>query len=303
MVRRGLTAAVCCTLSLGLLAAACGTAAPDAVGAGRLKVVAAESPWGKIAAAIGGGNAQVTSLVAAANVDPHEYQPTAAAAASVAEAAVVVDNGLGYDDFMNRLLATGASGPRRVVTAATVLHVTGPDANPHLWYALVRVPEVAHAIEVAMAHADPAHAANYRARLVAFDRSLQPVLRQVQAIARHHAGAPVAQTERVAGYLLSEAGLRMVSPVGFALSVEAGQSPSASDTALMDQLLADRGIDALILNTQTQTPVTENVRARAAAAGLPVVDVTETVQPPTSSFVRWQAEQVATLAAALERAA
>ena len=277
---------------------ACGTTSSTAQG--RLRVVAAESPWGQVATAIGGPDAQVTSLVAAANVDPHEYQPTAAAAAAVAQAAVVVDNGLGYDEFMVRLLATGAAGPRQVVTAATVLNVAGSDGNPHLWYALERVPTVAKAIEAAMSAADPAHRADYRARLAKFDASLAPVLEQVATIARLHGGAPVAQTERVAGYLLAEAHLVVASPPAFALSVESGQSPPAQATEAMDALLVSRQVRALVLNSQTETPVTTTAAGIARAHQVPVVAVTETVQPPTSSFVSWQARQLRSLEAALD---
>ena len=279
---------------------ACGAGMTLSTAQGRLRVVAAESPWGQVAAAIGGPDVQVTSLVAAANVDPHEYQPTAAAAAAVAQAAVVVDNGLGYDNFIERLLATGAAGPRQVVTAATVLNVTGNDANPHLWYALERVPTVAKAIEAALSTADPAHRADYRARLSRFDESLGPVLGQVATVARLHGGAPVAQTERVAGYLLAEAHLVVVSPASFALSVESGQSPPAQATEAMDALLVNRRVTALVLNSQTETPVTDTAADIARAHQVPVVAVTETVQPPTSSFVSWQSRQLRSLEAALD---
>jgi zinc/manganese transport system substrate-binding protein len=295
---RSAAAVAAMLVALGGALTACGTTSTTSQG--RLRVVAAESPWGQIAAAIGGPDAQVTSLVAAANVDPHEYQPTATAAAAVAQAAVVVDNGLGYDEFMGRLLATGTAEPRRVVTAATVLGVTGKDANPHLWYALERVPTVAKAIEVAMSAADPAHRAGYSARLTRFDASLAPVLNQVATIARLHAGDPVAQTERVAGYLLAEAHLVVASPPAFALSVESGQSPPAQATEAMDMLLANRQVRALVLNSQTETPVTDTAAGIARANQVPVVAVTETVQPPTSSFVSWQARQLRSLEAALD---
>jgi zinc/manganese transport system substrate-binding protein len=286
-----------------LLVTSCAAAHPGRTAAGRLRVVAAESPWGKVAAAIGGDDAQVVSLVAAANVDPHEYQPTAPAAAAVAQAAVVIDNGLGYDTFMDRLLATGATGPRRVVTAADVLDVHGAGANPHLWYALERVPTVALAIERAMAAADPSHARAYATRLAAFDRSLDPLLADVAAIARQHGGTKVAQTERVAGYLLHEAHLDVVGPTAFALAVEAGQSPDAAATEAMDHELATRQVAALVLNLQTAMPVTDHAAALARGHRVPVVGVTETVQPPQRSFVAWQTDQVDELRAALRGAA
>jgi zinc/manganese transport system substrate-binding protein len=282
-------------LASGLLAAC--SPAPRA--AAPLRVIAAESPWGAVARAVAGRNATVTSVIDNPALDPHEYTPTAAVAAEVATADLVVDNGLGYDRFMTSLLSTGATHPRAVVTAATVLGVTDEAANPHLWYSIERVPTVAAAIEAALAKADPVHAADYRANLARFDASLQPLDAALERIkvARH--GAPVAQTERVAGYLLGQAGLDVASPTAFSLAIESGQEPSAQATEQMTQLLSSRGVDALVENTETVSPVTEQVVAEARASSIPVVGVSELVEPRGASFASWQARQIAELARAL----
>jgi zinc/manganese transport system substrate-binding protein len=278
--------------------AACGTPRTTTSG-GALRVVAAESPWGAVASALGGRNVAVTSLVADPNTDPHDYQPTAAAAAAVAQAGVVIDNGLGYDTFMTQLLSPGGAPGRRVVTAASVLGVQGPGANPHLWYAVQRIPEVASAIATALERADPTHANAYRSNLARFDASLVPLTSSIAAIRARKAGTPVAQTERVAGYLLAEAGLVVASPLAFALAVESGQNPSAQATHDMETALSGRRVAALVLNEQTTSPVTSHATALAATAGVPVVKVSEVVLPVGTSYVRWQRGQIASLAAAL----
>ena len=285
-------------LLLGLLVSSCASSASGRP-AGRLSVVAAESPWGAVASAIGGRDARVISVVRDPGVDPHQYTAGAAVAAEVATAGVVVDNGLGYDDFMSQLLGTGATGPRRVVTAADVLRVHAADANPHLWYWLDRVPRVARAIEEAMAAADPPHRAAYRANLRSFDASMATLNSQVLILRAHLAGTPVAQTERVAGYLLAQLGLRLVSPIGFSTAIENGTEPSAADAAAMNVLL-DRGRAAtLIYNTQTISPATQATLAAAKRGRVPVVGMSETVTPPAASFVGWQRAQIRSLAAAL----
>ena len=286
-------------VAIAVLATACSSPSPTS-SSGKLNVVAAESPWGAVAQAVGGRFVRVTSLVANPNTDPHEYQPDAAAAAAVSTAGVVIDNGVGYDTFMGQLLSTGGAANRQVVTAATVLGIKGADANPHLWYAIERVPEVAHAIEVALAKAAPAHAADFARQLAAFDHSLTPIDAVIRAIRAQRSGAPVAQTERVAGYLLDEAALRVVSPLDFALAVESGQNPSAQATQLMDQLLSDRGVDAFVYNVQTTSPVTSTARSLATNAHVPVVPVSEVVLPVGASFARWQLRQVQALADSLK---
>ena len=285
----------------GLLAG-CSTSSLSARSeSGRVSVVAAESPWGAVAAAVGGDRVSVSSLLWAPDADPHEYQPTASAAAAVARAQVVVMNGVDYDPYMTRMLAQGSQGPQRVVEAARVLGVTGPDANPHLWYDLARVPTVAAAIERSLIATDPAHGAAYRKGLATFTRSLAPDLAALRAIRSSHEGAPVLVTERVANYLLAEAGLRIVSPAGFARAVESGQSPSAAATAGIDALLRPGRADVLVVNSQVVTPATSAVRRQAASNGVPVVLMTETVQPPRASFSAWQGRQILALGAALGR--
>ena len=266
---------------------------------GRLRVVAAESPWGAVAQAVGGSDVEVTSLVATPNVDPHEYTPTASAAASVATASLVVENGLGYDTFMDNLLSSGSVRPRNVISAAEVLGVSGTGANPHLWYAIDRVPSVALAIERALVSVDPAHRSDYEQRLKTFDTSLAPTIAVLERIRHLRPGAPVAETERVAGYLLSEAGLKVVSPPQFEAAIESGVEPSARATSQMADVLSSRLAEALVLNSQTVSPVTDRAVASARLARVPVVPMSEVVLPVGRSFARWQAEQVDALAHAL----
>jgi zinc/manganese transport system substrate-binding protein len=262
-------------------------------------VVVAESPWGAVARAVAGSDAQVTSVIENPNVDPHEYTPTAQVAAEVAEADVVVDNGLGYDAFMGSLLSTGASHRREVVTAAQVLGLSGSGTNPHLWYSIDRVPFVAAAIAKALSSVDPAHGAAYAANLERFDVSLEPLDAAIAQIRAARRGARLAQTERVAGYLLAQAGLTVASPTAFSLAIESGQEPDASATDAMRSLLDDHGVDVLIENTETVSPVTNQVVAEARAAKIPVVGVSELVEPKGTSFVSWQARQIEALGAAL----
>ncbi len=107
--------------------------------------------------------------------------------------------------------------------------MTGGDANPHLWYDLPRIPDVARAIEAALAAADPVHASEFAANLRAFDASLAPLDRTVAEIRSRYPGAPVAYTERVPEYLLAAAGLTVATPPGFAQAIEDGNEPSAGD--------------------------------------------------------------------------
>ena len=118
------------------------------------------------------------------------------------------------------------------------------------------------------------------------------------AIRKAHAGAPVAYTEPVPGYLLAAAGLRNLAPASFTRAIEDGSEPSPGSVAAMLALVREHRIRALLYNEQAVSPITARVRAAARAAGVPVLGVTETL-PPGSTFQQWQLAQANTLQAAL----
>lgn len=266
---------------------------------GVVHVVAAENFWGNITSQLGGRDVDVTSLITNPNADPHLFETNAADAATLAQAQVVIENGAGYDTWMSSLLGADNGHPR-IVNAATVLHVTGSDPNPHLWYDIPRVPTVAAAITAALVKAAPQHASTFRANLAAFDRSLAPLDATLATIRAHFHNMPVAYTERVPGYTLAVAHLDVKTPPGFARSIEDGVDPGPADTLAMQQLLDDHDINVLLYNVQTVTPVTAQVRNLARRHGIPVVGVSETMPAGAASYQQWQQSQLTKLLRALE---
>ncbi len=301
-------AAAAAAAAAGLVAAAAlavpglPVAAPaSAASTGVVGVVAAENFWGNIAAQIGGRDVTVTSLITSPTADPHLFQTDALDAALLARAQVVVENGAGYDPWMRSLLGADGRHPR-LVDAASVLHVTGSDPNPHLWYDLPRVPAVAAAMEGALAKAAPQDAPVFARNLAAFDASLAPLNATLSTIKRDFHNVPVAYTERVPGYLLAAAALDVETPPGFARAVEDGFDPDAADTLAMRRLITDHDIDVLLYNVQTVTPVTTQVRALARQHGIPIVGVSETMPAGDRTFQQWQGSQLRDLLRALREA-
>src|SRR5947207_4157320 len=284
-------------IGMALLLSACGSS----TGAGdKLDVVAAENVYGNIASQIGGPHVLVTSLLTSPSADPHLFEPSTSSGLAVAGAKVVLQNGLGYDAFMTRLEDAAPSTSRAVVTMADVLDVHGNEANPHLWYDVPKLDRIATAIAAAFSRADPSHAVAYRRGLHRFERSLEPLQREVATIRARFHGAPVAYTEPVPGYLVAAAGLRNLAPDSFTRPLEEGTEPSASAVVAMSQLVAQHQIRVLLYNAQAVSPLTTRLRATAQNAGIPVVPVRETL-PPDVSFQQWQLDQVRALAAALAR--
>ena len=282
---------------LGSCLAACGGATHPS---STLGVVAAENVYGNIAAQIGGPDVSVTSILTNPNADPHLFQPGTATGLAVAQARVVIENGLDYDAFMTKLENASPSKSRLVVTMADVLGIHGKDANPHLWYDVPRLDRIAGAIAGALSQADPAHAAAYRKGAVRFIASLQSLRREVASIRGRFGGDFVAYTEPVPGYLITAAGLRNLAPASFTRPIEEGTEPAPAAVAAMDALVAHHRIRVLLYNSQAVSPITANLRAAAKGAGIPIVPVSETL-PPGLTFQRWQLAQARALAAALGR--
>jgi len=262
-------------------------------------VVAGENFWGNIAAQIGGRHVRVTSILSNPAADPHLYESDVANAIAVAAAGLVIENGAGYDTFLAQLVSATTHPGRLVISVQQVLGATGPDVNPHFWYDIPRVPQVAAAIEAALAGLLPSDAAWFAANLAAFDRSLGPVLAVLRDIRGCCPDAPVAYTERVPGYLLQAAGLRVLTPPGYATAIEDGYEPAPGDQVAMDQLLTDRKVRVLLYNAQVVSSMTQQAQALARQSGIPVVAVTETMPPAFRTYQAWQLAQAVALLRAL----
>lgn len=290
-------------VGLGLLGAAvvagCGSTPTGAGSGGRLGVVAAENFWGDIAGQIGGGRVSVTSIITDPNADPHTYETDPQAAAALTNASIVIENGAGYDDFVDKLLSTNPESGRDVLSIARTVGVGGNNPNPHLWYNPDYVTAAARAVEAHLAARDHADATTFAANLQTFLDAYQPYIDTLAAIRSRYAGTPVAYTERVPGYLVQAAMLRLATPATFAQSIEDGNDPSPADTAAMDSAMTGRRVKVLLYNAQVTSPATQSVEDLATANGIPVVGVAETIPSGQPDFQAWQISQARAILAAL----
>lgn len=270
-------------LGTGMLAAPQPARAVPA--AARVVVVAAENFYGDIVGQIGGDHVAVTSIINDPNVDPHEYETRAKDAAAVADAGLVIQNGLGYDAFMDKLLAASPNPKRKLIVVSELTgHKKGD--NVHIWYDPPTSPKLAQAILEALVRIDPGNATAYRNRYRAFESSLPAVTRAIAAMRGQYAGTPVAATEPVFGYMAQAIGLNVITPIAFQRAIEEGEDPPAAAIAQMEEHLKKRQVKMLIYNVQTVSPITTRVRQVAKQSGVPVVPVSETL-PAGKSFQQW----------------
>jgi zinc/manganese transport system substrate-binding protein len=293
-------------LRLGLAAtsifvvAACATqpGANPTSPAGRIAVVGAENFYADLLAQIGGDRVSASSLLNDPNADPHAFESSTQAALLVADAQLVIVNGLGYDAFMDKLLAASPNSGRTVINVQQLLGVA-EGANAHIWYDPATMPQVAAAATTALARIDPGSATYFTARETVYLDSLKTVATRIAAMKTRFSGLPVAFTEPVAGYVASAIGLRVLTPEGFQKSIEDGTDPAPADVAAETDLLTGKLVRVLLYNSQVTSPITSQMHDLAVSSGIPVVGVAETIPAAYPTFVEWQLGQLNQLEQAL----
>lgn len=261
-----------------------------------IPVVAAENFYGEVAEAIGGDRVRVESIIVAPGTDPHDFEPPPSVARAVADARLVVMNGVGYDHWMEHLVeATPDAGRTVIDVGALVGAVDGSD--PHLWYDPRTMPALADALAAALSAIDPPAAADYASRKAAFVTSLRALDGQVAAIRERFAGVPVTASEPVFGLMAEALGLDM-RHADFQQAIMNESEPSAASIAAMLEDLRGGKVKVLFYNSQVADPLTEQLLAAAKAGGVPVVPVTES-KPAGVGYVDWMVGTLDTVAKAL----
>lgn len=264
-----------------------------------LQVVAAENFWGSIVSQIGGSHVQVLSIVSDPNADPHEYESNASDARAVSSAAYVIENGVGYDSWMDKLLSAGGSNPNRKVLNVGTLVGKQEGDNPHLWYNPAFVNHAASQIEQDLIAIDPADKVDYEENYATFQSKVAEYQNRIASIKQNYAGTKVAATEDIFAYLATAAGVNLISPPAFIEAVAEGNDPPADSVVQFENQLKAKEPVVLVYNEQTVTPLTENIKALAAQENIPVIGVTETIQPPDATFEEWMNAEIIDLQNAL----
>lgn len=193
-----------------------------------IPVVASTNVYGDIVRRIGGAKVDVTSIIVDPDQDPHSYEASTQNQLALSKAKVVVENGGGYDDFVDRMLKSGDSSAM-VINAVKVSGKTAPkggELNEHVWYDFPTVARIADRIAAALGKADPANAAAFTRNADAFKAKLEPLEAKETQIKKAYGGEAVAITEPVPLYMIEASGLRNVTPAEFSEAIEEGDDVS-----------------------------------------------------------------------------
>lgn len=278
-----------------LAAAACGSS--DADQGGRIRVVASTNVYGSLVTAVAGDRAEVTSVISDPTQDPHSYEADPKTALALKKADVVVENGGGYDDFMDTLLASGGTSPV-VLNAVTLSGKSAEGLNEHLWYDFPSMAKLVDGLVTALSEADGAGAAAFTANGDAVKARLAALEKTEAAVKATAAGRGVAVTEPVPLYLLEACGLVDRTPEEFSEAIEEGSDVPARVLKETVDLMSGGQVALLAYNEQTAGAETAKVLDAAKAHGVAVVPVTETL-PAGEDYFGWMTDNLAAVQAAV----
>ncbi|MFZ0769006.1 MAG: zinc ABC transporter substrate-binding protein [Acidimicrobiales bacterium] len=254
---------------------------------GVINAIGTENEYANVLAQIGGKYVKVSSILNNPNTDPHTFEASPSVAEEVSGAELIVQNGVGYDGFMNDIENASPNSRRVVIVVQHVLDLPNDTPNPHLWYSPKTMPKVAAVIAKDLGKLEPTHMAYFEANVTTFDASLQPWLNAIAAFKAKHDGTPVAVTEPVADYLLQAMGAKILTPFVFQADIMNGVDPSPEDITLEEGLFTQHKVKVFCYNQQVVDALTASIKATAQSAHVPVVGVYETMPTPHYDYQTW----------------
>jgi zinc/manganese transport system substrate-binding protein len=334
MTRRLLPIAALAAASALALAGCAGTASGAGTGGASddtFTIVTSTNVYAQIAQEIAGDGVTVEAVIASAAQDPHDYEATAADQLTVRQADLIIENGGGYDAFMDSLVSASGSSAPVIVGAEYSDSWPGDEAdahstdelsesphseeehadaedehghahlegfNEHVWYDPHTVEHVADAIAQELKKLQPERADTIDANLASFTDGLAKLESSLDDISAAHQGAKVFVTEPVPGYLIAAANLVNATPSEFSEAVEEGQDVPPATLLEAVNTLDDGSVKVLIANAQAGGAETTKVIETAESKGIPVLEFTETI-PDGKTYLQWMTQNVEDLAAAL----
>ncbi|MFT4227883.1 metal ABC transporter solute-binding protein, Zn/Mn family [Micropruina sp.] len=268
-----------------------------------IDVVASTNVWGDIATKVGGDKVNVTSIIDDPDKDPHEYEASAQNQLALSKAKVVIENGGGYDDFVDTMLASAKNTSATVLNAVTISGkkaASGEELNEHVWYDFPTVEKVIDQLQSSYATIDPASADTFANNAKQLKGSIDALVKKEGDLKATYNGQPASITEPVPLYMLEAIGLKNKTPDAFSEAIEEDSDVAPAVLRATLKLYSDHAVKLLAYNEQTTGAETEAVLKAAKENNIPVVGVTETL-PSGEDYVSWMTKNLDAIGAALAK--
>jgi zinc/manganese transport system substrate-binding protein len=293
--RLALTASVLAVLALAVAVTGCGGgSSADAASEGKISAVGAENEYANVIEQIGGKYVAVSAVESDPNTDPHTFEASASVAKEVSGADVLVENGVGYDSYMEKIESSSSSDSRKVINVQELLGLPDSTPNPHLWYKPETMPAVAKQLVTDFSELQPEHKSYFEANLKKFEKSLEPWLEGLKEFSTKFPGAAVATTEPVADYMLEAAGIENLTPFTMQADIMNDADPAPQAIAEQESFFTEGKADAFVYNQQVTDSITEKFLSEAGENNVPVVGVYETM-PTGYTYQHWMEAELKAL--------
>jgi zinc/manganese transport system substrate-binding protein len=227
---------------------------------------------------------EVTSVLNNPNVDPHDYEPTPDVARTVSDSKIIVLNGVGYDEWMEKLVnADPASKSKLVIKVADDLMGLKEGDNPHVWYDPDTMPKLANKIADELTKLDPSGDQIFHKNAQAYITSLDSIKAKIQKLKQ--SGTKIAVSETIFDYMAAALNLT-INNKKFGKAINDGNDPSPADIAQMQEDIKGKTVKLFIYDIQNSSPTVDNFVKMAKSSGIPIVEVTET-EPAGKNYVQW----------------
>jgi ABC-type Zn uptake system ZnuABC Zn-binding protein ZnuA len=284
-----------------LVAIGCGTATESArpgSGAAVVEVVTTTTVFADIVANVGGERVSATSIIPA-GVGPEDYEPKPDDAKLLAGADLIVSNGVGLDDFLDTLFASGSGETAARLVLGDGLPTIDEDGrpNPHFWLDPTLVKGYyLPAIVKSLSGIDPPGTASYEENAAAYGAKLDDLDRELQAevdrlppqnrrLVTFHDAFP---------YFASHFGFELVGVVVDSV----GQEPSAAELAALIEKVRAAHVKAVFSEAQFNPRLTDTLAQEAGITNIVTTLYNDALGPPPADsytgLMRWNVEQIVT---------
>ncbi|HTZ88311.1 MAG TPA: zinc ABC transporter substrate-binding protein [Solirubrobacteraceae bacterium] len=294
--RPALLAAPAAVLLLVLALAGCGgSSSASSSGSATINAVGAENEYANVIEQIGGKYVKATAIESDPNTDPHTFEASPSVAQAVSAASLLIENGVGYDTYMEKIESASPSSSRKVINVQHLLGLPDSTPNPHLWYKPETMPAVAKALVRDLSALQPEHAAYFQENAEKFEESLKSWYAAITKFKAAYPYTPVATTEPVGDYMLEAAGTKNMTPFTLQASIMNGTDPAPQNVTLQNALFSGHQVKVFVYNQQVTDSLTESFKEAAKRAGIPVVGVYETMPTPGYDYQSWMLAEVKAL--------
>ncbi|MDA9432460.1 metal ABC transporter substrate-binding protein [Bradyrhizobium sp. CCBAU 51627] len=267
----------------------------------RLNVVASFSILGDFVRNVGGDRLNLTTLVGA-DGDVHVYTPAPGDAKRIAEAKLVIVNGLGLEGWLPRLVQSSGSKAQMVTASDGITPLKlGSAADPHAWQSVPNAEVYVTDIANALAAVDPEDAELFHARSRAYLEKLEALDREVrEAVGKiPPERRKVISTHDAFGYFAAEYGIQFIAPLGVSTATE----PSARDIASIISQIRTQKIPAVFLENISDDRLIRRIAAETGVkvGGTLISDGLTGEKGPAPTYIDMVRHNIKALTSALDQ--